>query len=353
MDRRPMTSFAPRAGRAGLFLALVASTIALETGCHRRRSAMRPVIISPESRVEVRPLPSDDLTVGSEPILSDAPASPMKSTPSAPVDLDEPELEPTAGEYEARPTSPAKPRAETKSTPPAPTELDEPGLSLPDPPKSRVPGGATGKSSAFPELEGPADAAPAPKSASSVFRSTTPRVRQVSNLREGLRPWVNDPEDLFAPPKADRPWKYIVIHHSANPEGGYARIDREHRKIQGWDGCGYHFVIGNGSESSDGLVEVARRWSNQKQGLHCKNGKYADINEYGIGICMIGDFDEKRPSPRQVAALKALVAYLSERYGIPPERIGTHGEMSTGEIGCPGRLFPTGELIAKPGYAAR
>ena len=39
------------------------------------------------------------------------------------------------------------------------------------------------------------------------------------------RPFVAEPDDLFQPPKADRPWKYVVVHHSANATGGL-RPDR-------------------------------------------------------------------------------------------------------------------------------
>src|SRR5436309_1783484 len=66
------------------------------------------------------------------------------------------------------------------------------------------------------------------------------RLRQAS-LQDELRPYVDNPDDLFSPPKADRPWKYVVLHHSASPTGGYDAIDREHRKVLGWSGCGYHF----------------------------------------------------------------------------------------------------------------
>ena len=98
--------------------------------------------------------------------------------------------------------------------------------------------------------------------------------------------------------------------------GNYDQIDGEHRKILGIDGCGYHFVIGNGNGSGDGQIEVAQRWNNQKQGVHCRNARTHDVDEYGIGICLVGDLDKQPPTPRQIAAAKALVAYLSSRYNI-------------------------------------
>lgn len=177
-------------------------------------------------------------------------------------------------------------------------------------------------------------------------------MRQAS-LRDTVRPYVNDPDDLFLPPKADRPWKYIVLHHSANASGSYDQIDREHRKVLGWDGCGYHFVIGNGTGSPDGQIEVARRWSEQKHGVHCRNGKHPNVNEYGIGICLVGDLDEAPPSPRQVAAAKALIAYLGSRYVIATDHVGTHAELAQTPTACPGKLFPTQTVLGTKNVASR
>lgn len=116
-----------------------------------------------------------------------------------------------------------------------------------------------------------------------------------ASLNDRLRPFVDElsANELLYPNKVDRPWRYIVLHHSASATGNYDQIDSEHRKLLGIDGCGYHFVIGNGSGSSDGQIEVSRRWTNQKQGAHTRNARTHDADEYGIGICLVGDFDQK------------------------------------------------------------
>jgi len=158
-------------------------------------------------------------------------------------------------------------------------------------------------------------------------------------------PYTNNPDDLFAPPKADRPWKYVVLHHSATPSGSYGEIDREHRKRLGWDGCGYHFVIGNGTGSPDGQIEVASRWTNQKHGVHCSNGKNPDVSEYGIGVCLVGNLDDTPPTPRQIAAAQTLVAYLGARYKIPADHVGTHALLASTPTACPGRHFPTQAIL--------
>src|SRR5438093_11294418 len=73
----------------------------------------------------------------------------------------------------------------------------------------------------------------------------------------------------WAPRVAPRAWRWIVIHHSASESGSMAVFDKEHR-AKGWDGVGYHFVIGNGTNSRDGQIEVTPRWPIQKWGAHAK-----------------------------------------------------------------------------------
>jgi len=175
-------------------------------------------------------------------------------------------------------------------------------------------------------------AARKPYQAAPQARVATPR--PTANYRAG---WFNIgpvPADWYPPRKSDR-WTCIVIHHSADEIGGARRYDRLHRQ-RGWDELGYHFVIGNGSDTPDGKVEVGSRWRKQKHGAHCKTpGNY--YNEHGIGICLVGNFDHHRPSISQMAAVKKLVLFLMQEYDISPDQIYGHGELAATD--CPGRLF--------------
>jgi N-acetyl-anhydromuramyl-L-alanine amidase AmpD len=301
---------------------LAVGLVVTSAGCRTRRSAMRPVYVDPG-------IPATTGSSGSSSVILDE-SAPSKALPLIDTPDDDPRL------------SPARPQVDSKVNPSrgtSPPLSDEPGLQLPR--EERAP-----KANIIaPEMN------PPKSSQNSTQGRSVSRSRQ-AGLQERVRPFVNDPEDLFQPPKADRPWKYIVVHHSASATGSYSQIDREHRKIQGWDGCGYHFVIGNGSESPDGQIEVARRWSNQKHGLHCRNGKNPDLNEYGIGICLIGDLDNAPPTPKQIAAAKALVAYLSQRYEIPGDHAGTHAELADSPTACPGKLFPEEQIFGSKHLAA-
>ncbi|MBM4018741.1 MAG: N-acetylmuramoyl-L-alanine amidase [Planctomycetes bacterium] len=148
----------------------------------------------------------------------------------------------------------------------------------------------------------------------------------------------------WRPSDLERPWRFIVIHHSATAAGSAAQFDRMHRD-RGWDELGYHFVIGNGTGSYDGEVEVGSRWPKQKHGAHCKVADHPEYNDYGIGICLVGNFDLAHPSEAQMQALARLVRFLMDRYGIPRGRIYGHGQLKATD--CPGRNFDYGDLFRR------
>jgi hypothetical protein len=129
-----------------------------------------------------------------------------------------------------------------------------------------------------------------------------------------------------------------VIHHSATATGGARAFDDYHRKVNGWDELGYHFVIGNGRGTADGMIEAGSRWHKQKHGAHCKTPDNY-FNNHGIGICLVGDFTKAPPSAAQMASLDKLVRFLSSACRIPPAMVTTHGAV-TGKTACPGNLFP-------------
>jgi hypothetical protein len=147
--------------------------------------------------------------------------------------------------------------------------------------------------------------------------------------------------DAWRPPSnvRERAWRYIVIHHMAAPKGSAAVIHRMHKK-RGWDGLGYHFVVGNGSLTGDGAVEVGYRWTRQEKGAHARAHPGDDNrwNLHGIGICLVGDFTRTAPSARQLDTIVALVRALRAEYGIPVSNVVPHRFVRPTE--CPGPKFP-------------
>jgi len=145
-------------------------------------------------------------------------------------------------------------------------------------------------------------------------------------------------------------WQYIVVHHSASPGGNAAAFDRLHR-AKGWDGLAYHFVIDNGRGGGDGHLEVGARWWRQKHGAHA-GGLFAApaderncCNEFGIGICLVGNLEQRPPTPAQMDTLAGLIHRLRVEFLIPEENILGHRHVR--QTACPGRLFPWKTLYAK------
>ena len=139
----------------------------------------------------------------------------------------------------------------------------------------------------------------------------------------------------WAPSVPANHWYWIVLHHSATPTGGAAAFDKMHR-AKGWDELGYHFVVGNGTDTRDGQIEVGPRWAKQKWGAHDKTPGN-QFNEHGIGICLVGNFDTQRPTAAQMKSVERLVAYLMKTYHIPQDHVLGHGE--TKATDCPGRYM--------------
>jgi len=158
-----------------------------------------------------------------------------------------------------------------------------------------------------------------------------------TNLPEELRPRAGvEPRD----------WRAIVIHHAAVRSGDAASINKMHLS-NGWDGLGYHFVIGNGTLSGDGQIEVGFRWRDQLKGAHARARPGDDNrwNLHSIGICLVGDFTTYAPSPRQMDALVFLVRALMAEYGISADNVFPHSFVHATE--CPGARFPWSQFMAR------
>lgn len=182
---------------------------------------------------------------------------------------------------------------------------------------------------------GGADAAPTPYRASApVAASPTLETAPAPVLTAPpASPGVGRLPLAWSPNAASRPWRWIVIHHSATDDGGATRFDKEHR-VNGWDELGYHFVIGNGSDTGNGQIEVGPRWRKQKHGAHAKTPDNR-FNDFGIGICLVGNFESARPSEKQMRSLATLVAHLMKRYDIPANRVIGHDDTGR-STACPG-----------------
>jgi N-acetylmuramoyl-L-alanine amidase len=122
----------------------------------------------------------------------------------------------------------------------------------------------------------------------------------------------------------------ITIHHTAE-HGSVAtlpdievvrRIENYHRNGRKWCAIGYHYLIGK-----DGRVYEGRPAN--LQGAHVLSE-----NENNIGISMMGDFQNKLPSTRQLAALKAFLEDTRDRFKVSKNRVYGHRDLNRSV--CPG-----------------
>lgn len=174
-----------------------------------------------------------------------------------------------------------------------------------------------------------------------------------------LRPTWSDIYDKK--PEFAKGWKYIVLHHSGTSHGNAAAFDAYHKQMK-WGGLCYHFVICNGNGGTNGKVEIGFRWKQQKIGTHVTTRSWY-YSIFGIGICLVGDFNKNNPSEAQLNALTDLVAKLMKEYKIPLSHVIGHNQVVLNDIdwtrnelkvtfhpgkfeptSCPGKLFALGEF---------
>ena len=185
--------------------------------------------------------------------------------------------------------------------------------------------------------------------------SPYPSSQNLARIRPTLPP--ADSSRSTKPATPVRNWKYIVIHHTASSQGNVesiheAHLQRRDKSGKPWLGIGYHFVIGNGNGMTDGAYEETFRWRQQMHGAHAGVAGAPEYNEHGIGLVLVGNFENSPPTPAQLVTVKRLVARLSVEHGISSENIIGHSNVKA--TACPGKLFPLAEISQYvDGFAAR
>ncbi len=140
---------------------------------------------------------------------------------------------------------------------------------------------------------------------------------------------------LVGPPHPRSAWRTITVHHSGTRNGNARLFDRDHtRRHMG--GLFYHFVIGNGTNSPNGGLEVGFRWRQQVPANRPND----------IQICLVGNFDDQNVSEAQFSTLAGLIPILQSDYGIRVGKIRRHEDIKGKHTACPGRNFPFRRLIS-------
>jgi len=135
-------------------------------------------------------------------------------------------------------------------------------------------------------------------------------------------------------------WSRITVHHSfdtLSEQDGSTLGDSEEvvRAIQKfhmedpnhrWGDIGYHFLIDSGGRIFEGRELT---W----QGAHA-GGSGGMNNTQNLGVCMLGDFLKRSPTPAALKSLELLIDSLQSQYRIPSSRVYGHNHFTTTE--CPG-----------------
>lgn len=123
----------------------------------------------------------------------------------------------------------------------------------------------------------------------------------------------------------------ITIHHDAINSAGVTTQSAAQRRLNSIrDGhlqrdfadIGYHFIV-----DPQGNVWEGRPL--RFQGAHVK-----DQNERNMGVMVMGNFMEQRPTPAALAALDAFIASQMRRFAVPLWKVKTHQELAP--TACPG-----------------
>lgn len=182
----------------------------------------------------------------------------------------------------------------------------------------------------------------------SVSRSPAPAKPAAATASSVLAPVIAASRGLAITPGR---WTHLVIHHSGIEAGNAKAYDGAHRRRGMENGLAYHFVIGNGRDSGDGQIEVGSRWHRQIYGGHVRSQA---MNEHGIGICLVGNFETRAPGARQLASLHTLLNHLRAD-GLPGStvpKVTVHRWIDRNHTVCPGRRFPYNDLKRRYGATA-
>jgi hypothetical protein len=289
----------------------------------KAREQMRTIpLATPAPSTTPRPKPKPAV-----PPTTPKPAPPPEPE-ATPKPKPKPQPEPPAPTPRPRP-EPAEPAPKPRPTPLL-VITPKPAPVTPPPKTSRdVPPAVTVKKSGFENEE----IVPAEKESRGWF-NWGPKYKY---LTRSVRNAIDD-----APVRRNR-WRYLVVHNSATRQGSAKAFHYYHLRVRKMpNGLAYHFVIGNGSSTGDGQIEIGPRWTRQVNGGHVHSDY---LNNISLGICFVGDYNRDKPTKRQLEALEELVRYLRKRVGRVEGKISivkAHREINPPRwpTDCPGDRFP-------------
>ncbi len=162
-------------------------------------------------------------------------------------------------------------------------------------------------------------------------------VRALKFLTKSVR------SEIDRAPVLSRRWRYIVVHNSGTRQGNAKAFDYYHLHVRKMpNGLAYHFVIGNGTSTGDGEIEIGNRWKRQINGGHVHSDY---LNNIALGICLVGDFNRdtptknnSMPATNSSATCGSAVGKIDRKWAI----VKPHREINPPRwpTDCPGDRFP-------------
>jgi hypothetical protein len=137
-------------------------------------------------------------------------------------------------------------------------------------------------------------------------------------------------------PVSSGQWNYIYIHQSLTSVGNAQTLGER------GGGLADHFVIGNGQGSADGEIQIGRRWTRQQSAGAITRALRPDC----ISICLVGDFNQDRPTATQLMRLEQLVMALQRKLAISGQHILLISDENSSVAGM-GSQFPVARFRAQ------
>jgi hypothetical protein len=310
-------------------LLLVAAFVGTITRGELTEEEKKQLFLKAREQMRTVPTPTPSATPHRKPKAAKHPPAKKKHPKTTPEPEEKPSRTPTPKSEEKKET-PTPQSSETPARPPTPNESKAPSVASP-PAATETP-------------------VPSPRSAQVVVTkdgyqkphgfSLLPFSlfgKRYQYLTRSVRAEID-----HAPVLRER-WRFIIVHNSGTRQGNARIFDYYHRNVRRMrNGLAYHFVIGNGTSSGNGEIEVGDRWRCQINGGHVHSDY---LNNISLGICLVGDFNRDQPTRAQLDSCDELIRYLRARCGkvdhhdIP---VRPHREMNPPRwpTDCPGDEFP-------------
>jgi hypothetical protein len=160
----------------------------------------------------------------------------------------------------------------------------------------------------------------------------------------GASPFRGDPVPLARPT-----YDYITFHHAAccaavTYEEGLTQvkaIQEFHQDGRGWSDIGYHFLLDQSGRLYQGRPFMNEGAELDETPILAQGAHVGGANTGNIGVSALGCYHPPEGnrctdvlSPAAYDSLITIFAFLSERYGVQPDRIMGHRDFSS--TACPG-----------------